>query len=517
MRWRCLVLVIATMLELLGGEAYAGNYVLYFHGRSMKGWPSYGLAYAPAGWQHITSTYNGSERINNSTVLSTTKSMLSTYCRGSNYCAILCYSAGCARVLYAFDQLKAAGTPATNVYWTEAFASAAGGTELCNYTSKWWKKFLAKVLGLYAKIDKDLTPSAMRSTYGFFQNDSPVAMYHRAGNRDICKKFLFGLIKICGNKSMPGSKGDGAVPFHSACGYSAAASRTACCDSGIAKYTNRQAGSCSTYGHDHAGMLAVGVVGATTRLGLTKSLSSTNFANNSSGRTDCGSTKDDCDTWMDTTEKTLPGVLNVTPADTDKDGKPDNCIDVDRNGCAHCYEFSIAETAYSSSCNIYTGTKTTSNYKTSFVPFNETSRPSSTTVRFMNYWDDGWGGYDGYNYNDMTLTNGVTVTRTTSGYSYDKNIDSIYIEGTNTIVIRYITADEFGSQYRYEKLTFSGATVVNGKQKWTGGTYAPGVRWEGNYIWFRYCGGYCDDEFGGNAQEKQFVILHPNDQGNDGS
>ncbi len=140
----------------------AYNHVLYFHGRSMNYWPSAAkipTADLPSGWDQKSFSYNGNRRLSDSTTNNIVKNALSTYCRGAHSCVVVTYSAGMNRFLYALNALNAAGTPPSNLLFVEAMSSAAGGTPVARYTSKWWKKFLAKLFGGYADIDKDLHDS----------------------------------------------------------------------------------------------------------------------------------------------------------------------------------------------------------------------------------------------------------------------------------------------------------------------------------------------------------------------
>jgi hypothetical protein len=339
--------LMVTFALATAAPAAAGNYVVYLHGRNMQGWIGNGLVWAPAGWQHIGLTYNGSERLQNQTARDQVKWALQTYCRGGNQCVLVAYSAGVNRLLLALDDLIQAGTPATNVLFVETMGSAAGGTEVAAQLSKWYVKLLAKITGQTARIDADLTPNRMRGDFGYLQNRMPVAAYQTAGGGDICQRYLGGLIKVCGNSVMPGGYGDGAVPVHSACGFNAASARSSCCGSAAEKYTNMLAEQCGLFGQNHTGMFGVGVVAATARFGYTLGYATPNM-NANAGAAPVASFDDIDSTGI---EPTFAGVLNLTPPDTDGDGRMDSCRACDPSGCGHCYEFSIAEAAYPSTCN----------------------------------------------------------------------------------------------------------------------------------------------------------------------
>lgn len=261
-----------------GGGTYepaptTNNKVVYLHGRSMNGWPVH--LQSTSDWTHVTLSYNGSARISDSNVRTTVKNAIAANCRGANQCAIVCYSAGCARMLYAFDELAAAGTPADRVTWITATASAAGGTETADAATKWFAKVLSKIFGGGAAIDEDLKVNAMRSNYGFIQNRAPVAMYHLAGSKNMCRKIWF--VKLCGNKYLPGSIGDGAVPPHSACGFAARGYYPNCNGAYGAKYSNRLAEQDALYALDHRGMVGKGIEMASYRLGRTATLDTGEF------------------------------------------------------------------------------------------------------------------------------------------------------------------------------------------------------------------------------------------------
>ncbi|MCG8419113.1 MAG: hypothetical protein MJE77_14350 [Proteobacteria bacterium] len=429
-------------------SADAGDYVIYLHGRSMQGWPGNALVWAPFGWQHLTLTYNGSERLINWTTQNQVKSALRTYCRNSNQCVVVTYSAGMNRLLLALDDLAKEGTPADRILWIEAAASAAGGTETAEYTTKWWKRFMAKVLGLNAKIDKDLTPSRMRGTFGYIQNRAPVSVYHSAGKKNICRKFLFGAVKICGNDKMPGEKGDGAVPVHSACGYAARATRHSCCDS-ASKYTNRQAAQCALHNHNHSGMFGVGVVTATVRFGGVSSYSSDDMLSSSS-LPDGDEAWDDVD--AESEGPTIAGVLNVTPPDSDGDGRYDTCIACDPAGCGHCEEFSIAEAAYSSTCNRLTCTPTLET-KTTQTSIRETKEMWGEGNRIRVVRRDGTTRYY-YLRTGVTVSGGGVVNSCSSVRFCKLGVD-VSVSSGNQIAIR----SRRDGSYKY--LTFSGATLLS--------------------------------------------------------
>lgn len=285
------------------------NKIVYLHGRSQGGWPGAGRLAAPSSWNHVTLSYDGSQRVNNSTVRNTVKNALRENCRGDNWCVVVTHSAGMIRYLRALVDLEAEGTPATNVLWVSSAGSAAGGSGLASYTSKWWKKLIAKIFGLYARIDNDLRPSTMRQSFGYIQNKSPAPVYHLGGYKNICKRFAI-FFKLCGNSKLTGP-GDGAVAAHSACGFAGtgASNKSHCCASG-AKYTNRQPDTCALYPLNHSGIFGKGVENASIRLGWTKYLDTEGTWQVSSGLADAVCTYDDCDA----DETSVSGSCGTSPS-----------------------------------------------------------------------------------------------------------------------------------------------------------------------------------------------------------
>jgi hypothetical protein len=272
------------------------NKIVYLHGRSMGGWPSNGLVQASSAWDHVTLSYDGSSRLADSTARATVKGALATNCRAPNQCVIVCYSAGCGRMLLALDDLAAAGTPADHVTWITATASAAGGSEVADGATKWYALIIEKIFGGHAAIDFDLKVNAMRSTYGYIQNRAPVSMYHLAGSKDMCRKMFFGLVKLCGNKYFPNGVGDGAVPPHSSCGFASRGAYANCSATLGTKYTNRLSQQDALFaGVDHGGMIAQGVNAASTRIGSTSTYSVPNFVDDDSTNPDVDLTFDDGD------------------------------------------------------------------------------------------------------------------------------------------------------------------------------------------------------------------------------
>jgi hypothetical protein len=338
-------LMMQDSAALEGGGGGGGTYtpppatynkIVYLHGRSMNGWPGQGLLQqSGSSWNHVTLSYNGSARLADATVRNTVKNALSTNCRGSNQCVIVCYSAGCARMLLAFDDLAAAGTPVTNVAWITATASAAGGSEIADAATKWYAKLLSKIFGGSAAIDDDLKVGVMRSNFGYIQNRAPVAMYHLAGaGKNLCRKILF--IKICGNSKLPGNVGDGAVPPHSSCGFANRGYYPSCSTAYGAKYTNRVSQQDAFYYADHTEMVGKGVAAASYRLAGTSTWNSPSANLPETSDPDGDLTYDDGDTHSDTTQQITDALGG---------GNPDpNVVTYDNCGGSTCYNTSPTAT-----------------------------------------------------------------------------------------------------------------------------------------------------------------------------
>lgn len=300
MSLRRLVILIVVISSIgMAGSASAGNYIVYLHGRSMNGWPSNALLGAPSGWSHVTMNYNGSASLATGSVRDSVTNTIATYCGGGNQCVVVCYSAGCARMLDAYKVLKDQSRYPANILWSEAAGSAAGGSELATFSTKWWVKLIAKIFNFdsEAPIDYDIQPNVMRfGAYANIQNQATTPVYHLAGSRNICitLKILFIKVKLCGNGRFPGHHGDGAVPVHSAAGYADAGSHTSTQD-GTAKYVFRAYEQTPLYTVDHIGILAPLVSAGSLRLAVSKTVTCHNIPHVDSAIPDASIIYDDGD------------------------------------------------------------------------------------------------------------------------------------------------------------------------------------------------------------------------------
>lgn len=234
-------------------EAKAGNYIIYAQGRSMKSWtPATANA---SGWTNVTLGYDGSQALTG-TATTILKNTIATYCGPGNSCVVHCYSAGCLRTLKAVSDLRAEGNTLPGLMWAEASGSAAGGSKLAELSTKGLTGMIAKLFGVQEKIDKDITPGGSRNTWGYIQDDMGKTMYHIAGAKNICKKFLF--IKFCTGGFVGEGTNDGLVALHSAAGASSQATYTDGCAAPKYPWRAYDSGYVSCYGdsgRDHAGIV----------------------------------------------------------------------------------------------------------------------------------------------------------------------------------------------------------------------------------------------------------------------
>jgi hypothetical protein len=256
--WLSPFVLAAVLLE--ANPAQAARYFVYLHGRSMWSWPTAARITTANGdpWYHVNPYFDGSARLEDNAARSTINNTIAYYCGYGNECVIICTSAGCARMFLSFSDLKAEQRYPSGILWSEAVASAAGGTEVATIRTRSWAKLMDKWFNVetpYAPIDEDLPPSQMRGYFSFIQNQATAPVYHLAGSRDICVTFrILGIkSKLCGNRFMPGRLGDGLVPVHSAAGYADAGAHANHAD-GSAKYTFRGYEQVPLFDADHLGI-----------------------------------------------------------------------------------------------------------------------------------------------------------------------------------------------------------------------------------------------------------------------
>lgn len=292
--------------------------VVLLHGRSQQEFPPCRLLPADVGlpaadgdniatinatWQRLSPSYDGNAALDDAAVKATVNAALLARCSGNNKCVVVCYSAGCARALKAFQEV---GAQLSGLQWTFALGSAAGGSEWATLLDRydWALSLLSHIAKYYQAdveiqrkqpIDEDLRPSRMRQTHAGIQNASPKPMYHVGGTGDFCLKsspmltgaawkqtyqsffeYLCGAnpnttetltwlgltmastqveLELCGNTGVnlhvgatkinlldgpfPGGYGDGIVPIHSSLGYNTAAAYAGTTSNASLLYANR--------------------------------------------------------------------------------------------------------------------------------------------------------------------------------------------------------------------------------------------------------------------------------------
>jgi hypothetical protein len=246
-------------------------------------------------------------------------------------------------MLLSYRQLKDEGRYPDGILWSEATASAAGGTEVAVVATRWWVKLIAKIFGFEgsAPIDDDIQPNVMRwGAYASVQDEATAPVYHLAGSENICQTFtILWLIKVklCGNSHFPGGFGDGAVPVHSAAGYADTWAHASTQD-GSSKYVFRAYEQTELYPFDHRGALGPLVSAASLRLGVSQIINCPNMPAVDSNLPDASIIYDDGDGAF--TEESSPLSMLKTCGEDMWNGEPPlyaTCLAAE--GC--CTEFSV--------------------------------------------------------------------------------------------------------------------------------------------------------------------------------
>ena len=136
-------------------EAGATNYTLYIHGRTggtPSGWDYWAHGTGAVGVNAVPVNYDGTAHVwdSNPTVVA----YLDAYCTQGNACYVVCHSAGCAQIGYAYA--KYGSSHGWSVPWVEAGGSAAGGSELAGNVSAFFTGY---------NLDNDLAIGTMRGLY----------------------------------------------------------------------------------------------------------------------------------------------------------------------------------------------------------------------------------------------------------------------------------------------------------------------------------------------------------------
>jgi hypothetical protein len=321
MRARLGTLVAIVMLAATA-PADATNYVFHMQGRGWKGWDNM-QSVSATGWTNMYFNYDGNSALTNSTTTSEINNALTTYCNSSaNACVVLCYSAGCLRLLKSVQDLRAAGHPLAGLLWGEAAASAAGGTGLAELATQGGTKILAKLLGQQEKIDFSLTPSAARAQP---RSNFGKTLYHVSGKNNICKGFW--IFKLCGNSYVGyGGTGDGVVPFHSSFGCSSAGSVSDCNCTKYAyhSFETRVSGAyCTGQNFDHFGMANSGCQITKAALTGTGSAVLASWSDSTSNGA-CTTTNESCDDRFADTAQNYSKKTDLTSVATSVATKASN-------------------------------------------------------------------------------------------------------------------------------------------------------------------------------------------------
>jgi hypothetical protein len=176
-------------------DAFSANYILHLNGMCSMNWlDSSGARLASAsGYTSINCYVDNTQSISFAASQFKTK-YLDVYCKGSNWCYIINYSAGDAIVGY----INGIYAPSWNIGYVVTAAGASGGSEVANsFTS------------LFAcSLTKQLAVSTIRGMYN--HNDTNgIGIYRTGGYKAIWYS--------PGSAVLPGED-DGAVAYHSSAG-----------------------------------------------------------------------------------------------------------------------------------------------------------------------------------------------------------------------------------------------------------------------------------------------------------
>jgi hypothetical protein len=180
-------------------EGFSANYILHLNGQCSQNWlDSSGARLSNAsGYTSINCFVDNTNTVAYAAGQFKTK-YLDVYCKGSNWCYIINYSAGDAITKYT----QAMYAPSWNIGYVITAAGASGGSEIAGSFGS-----------LFAcNLTKDLTVSKMRSMYN--HNDTNgIAIYRTGGYKG-----------IFGSSALLPGEDDGAVAYHSSAGCSSSGS-----------------------------------------------------------------------------------------------------------------------------------------------------------------------------------------------------------------------------------------------------------------------------------------------------
>ncbi len=196
----------------------AETYTVFIHGKSSKNHNGVGTTDVNNYWGTNANAVSGSKifigydgstdprTFGTARAQTNVATGLTTYCKGSNTCKVVCHSAGCYAIEYWLANLGDTTTAkGFNITKVTALAAASGGSELANVIG-----------GAGNAMDKSLVVTVARGAFNHNLTAS-LLVSHVPGS-----KSTFGASFI-----LPGAD-DYAVAFHSSCGYNRAGGLDKC-------------------------------------------------------------------------------------------------------------------------------------------------------------------------------------------------------------------------------------------------------------------------------------------------
>jgi hypothetical protein len=205
---------MATLLFVSLG-LQAQTHTIFIHGKSGKNHNGIGTTDVNNYWAGMSNSVSGSKifigyngttdprTYGSSRAQTNISTGLTTYCKGSKSCKIVCHSAGCYAIEYWLSKLgSTASSKGFNITKVTALAAASGGSELASALNGITFGFAGNAM------DKALIVSTARAAFNH-NSTGGVPIYHVPGY-----KGMFGASAI-----LPGED-DYAVAYHSSCAYS---------------------------------------------------------------------------------------------------------------------------------------------------------------------------------------------------------------------------------------------------------------------------------------------------------
>ncbi|MCB1179100.1 MAG: hypothetical protein KDK36_16055 [Leptospiraceae bacterium] len=220
---RNLIVKSLILFLALAGTLSAGTVNIFVHGKSGQNHNGVGTTDVNSYWGSNANSVSGTKYFvgydgtTDPTTYGTARAQtnlttaMNTYCKGTNYCKIICHSAGCYATEYWLSNLGAtASSKGYKITGVTALAAASGGSELASA--------LNGITFGYAgnAMDKALIVGTARSRFNH-NNTAGVTVAHVPGYKGMAGASLI----------LPGED-DYAVSYHSSCGYSQAAGVSKC-------------------------------------------------------------------------------------------------------------------------------------------------------------------------------------------------------------------------------------------------------------------------------------------------